>query len=159
MQNDACKRFLPDNFLLSFPKKIDSYTKKGNKFSEQVSRCQYGGLYETNIDGIKYTVLFKQGRNDGETICEFLSTFIYNLIIPRYSSKVFLSKVNYFNQSKQYKNGFHDQKHSIIKNLTQPLKNSLNFKQQIRCAFYSLLFYSLQLVKKNYILFKYFYLI
>ncbi|KAB8031984.1 hypothetical protein [Fluviispira multicolorata] len=78
----------------TFPKFIIDYSKKGKKFGGQVSRCPHGGIYEKNINNQKYTILFKQGRNDGETICEFLAKAIYELVIPGYAANIFFSKYN-----------------------------------------------------------------
>ena len=71
---------------------IISYTKKGDKIGGQVSKANLGGVYEYKHFSEYYTVLFKQGRNDGETISEFLAAKLYHLVIPGYASQVILAK-------------------------------------------------------------------
>lgn len=68
------------------------YHKAGAKQGGQVSKAQLGGVYDTFIDRKKYKVLFKQGRNDGETISEFIASKFYACILPGYGASVFLAK-------------------------------------------------------------------
>ncbi|BBH52548.1 hypothetical protein [Fluviispira sanaruensis] len=89
-------------------KYITNFSKKGRKLGGQVSRCQHGGVYEGYKNNKKITVLFKQGRNDGETISEYLATALYNLIIPGYASYVFFSKYDQLTYTKNVrKNDLH----------------------------------------------------
>jgi hypothetical protein len=82
-----------------FPKVIDgNYNLIGKKQGGQNSTNEYGGVYELkNINANTNTniVLFKQGRNDGETICEYLASQLYELIIAGYAAKVFMAKFKY----------------------------------------------------------------
>ncbi len=73
---------------------IINYRKKGDKIGGQVSKANLGGVYEYKSFSENYTVLFKQGRNDGETISEFLAAKLYHLVIPGYASQVILAKYN-----------------------------------------------------------------
>ena len=77
--------------LINYPKIIEgNYDIIGEKQGGQNSSNEYGGVYK--LKSSNYTVLFKQGRNDGETICEYLASQLYELIIPGYAAKVFFAK-------------------------------------------------------------------
>ncbi|APJ04082.1 hypothetical protein [Silvanigrella aquatica] len=102
-------RLADETEFKDFPKDISCYKSIGGKSSGANTSGIATGVYAVNVKGKEYKVLFKQGRNDAESICEFLAHKIYELIIPGYSSKTILafeeeSSKSKFDYSNRHKN-------------------------------------------------------
>lgn len=69
---------------------ICDYVRKNDKTGGQKAHGNLTGIYHAKNSNNGF-ILFKQGRNDGETISEFLASKLYNLIIPGYAAQTFLA--------------------------------------------------------------------
>lgn len=97
---DGFSRFIEDGSYRAFKK------KEGG----QISKSELGGVYQATVGNSDYYVLFKQGRNDGETISEFIASKFYNYALHGFGASVFLAKKNELTNTKIVnKQNFHSE--------------------------------------------------
>ncbi|MGY3803757.1 hypothetical protein ACWNT8_06845 [Pigmentibacter ruber] len=85
-----------DEKLTGFSRFIQdgSYRPFKKKEGGQESKSELGGVYQTSVGNTNYYVLFKQGRNDGETLSEFIASKFYNYALHGFGASVFLATKN-----------------------------------------------------------------
>ncbi|APJ04345.1 hypothetical protein [Silvanigrella aquatica] len=75
-----------------FPDDISKYEKKSGKIGGQKAKEDVTGIYSINLNGKNYTLLFKQGRNDGENIAELIASRLYDAFLAEHGAHVILAK-------------------------------------------------------------------
>ncbi|AIL65180.1 hypothetical protein NOVO_03985 [Rickettsiales bacterium Ac37b] len=70
---------------------IRDYTKMGEKSGGATDSGTHGGIYQLEHNGTKTTILFKQGREDGEIISEYVASQLYKLTTNK-AADCFLAK-------------------------------------------------------------------
>ncbi|MFV9898015.1 MAG: hypothetical protein AB8U66_01025, partial [Rickettsiales endosymbiont of Dermacentor nuttalli] len=75
----------------NYPNYIKYYTKKGEKSGGATDSGTHGGIYELEHNGTQSTILFKQGREDGEVIAEYVASRLYTLTTDK-AANCFLAK-------------------------------------------------------------------
>lgn len=90
------KKEFVDEILAGFSRFIQdgSYRAFKKKEGGQTSKSELGGVYQTIYGNTDHYVLFKQGRNDGDTISEFIASKFYNYALHGFSASVFLATKN-----------------------------------------------------------------
>ena len=130
-------KIINDNNLINFrrfPEYISDYSLISPKNSGANNSGHLTGIYKVKVNGIIYKVLFKQGRNDAETICEHLAHKIYELIIPGRSSKTFFAVEKNHINSKFYNSTMHQNIYvsSIFFDSFQEIHKTLGYSERPR---------------------------
>ncbi|WP_186647534.1 hypothetical protein [Fluviispira vulneris] len=78
--------------LTGFSQVINDYKLVSGKVGGQAASAPATGVYEIDINGKARKLLFKQGRNDGENIAEYIAANFYACFLQGYGATVFYAK-------------------------------------------------------------------
>ncbi|KAB8029958.1 hypothetical protein [Fluviispira multicolorata] len=81
-----------ENQLKDFPSYINEYKSISKKIGGVSAKGALTGVYEIDTNGKKRRLLFKQGRDDGENIAEFIAAIFYSCFLQGYGAGVILAK-------------------------------------------------------------------